>query len=216
MVIGHDAGDRARPGVAGQQHRAAAARRDGAGHGRAAGVAVSTGSDLQNRGGVRGHSGRPRGVADGGAGCPANPGPADALLGSRPVVGALFLPGRQDGRAGVLGQGARLLRQSAGVCLRRAYRQSSSRGRSSSRERSWSRWLVGSGRCRPARLWLPRLWPSPPGPARWCLVAADPTRPAAGSCRAAGHDRVHGVASKSRHSGSPWKRVTSERGGPRS
>jgi hypothetical protein len=49
---------------------------------------------------------------------------------------------------------------------------------------------VGPGRCRHAPLWLPRLWPSAPGPARWCLVAADPTCPAAGSCRAAGQDRV--------------------------
>ncbi len=47
---------------------------------------VSTGSDLPHRGGLRGHPGRPRGVAHGGTGCPANPGPADALLGSRPVV----------------------------------------------------------------------------------------------------------------------------------
>jgi nucleotide-binding universal stress UspA family protein len=38
-----------------------------------------------------------RGVADGGTGCPANPRPADALHSSRAVVGALFLPGRQDG-----------------------------------------------------------------------------------------------------------------------
>ena len=88
----------------------------GAGRGCAAGVAaVSPGLDLAHRGGLHRYLGRPGGVADGGAGCPANPGPADALHGSRPILGALFLSGRQDGRAGVLEHGARRLPNCTGL-----------------------------------------------------------------------------------------------------
>ena len=107
------------------------------------------------------------------------------LHSSRPVVGALFLPGRQDGRACFLGQG----RDSFGKALEFAAAGGTARARAQTAllgERSWSRWLRWAPTMSTSSLWLPRLWPSAPGPARSSLVAADSTCPAAGSCRAAG------------------------------